>query len=88
MDMDGLIQKIKLFDWSELDGKTLHIRAGKQEGTMIVVGYDQESKDIFVLHEEISLPNLNQGDPVKQSCPHCRATGIHYCRSKEAQDVR
>lgn len=45
---------IKPFSWEDLDGKTLQIRAGKQEGKMLVVGYDQETKDIYVLHEEFS----------------------------------
>ncbi|MFB5758914.1 hypothetical protein [Paenibacillus medicaginis] len=43
---------IKSFEWEELDNKTLHIKAGESEGYLIVVGYDESTKDIFVLHEE------------------------------------
>lgn len=49
-------------------GKTLKIRAGKQEGVMIVVGYDQETKDTFVLHEEFStspVPIIKPGDKAR-----------------------
>lgn len=57
---------IKHFEWEELDGKTLQIRAGKHEGVMIVVGYDQETKDTFVLHEEFStVPTIKPGDKVR-----------------------
>ncbi|MGE7828918.1 hypothetical protein [Paenibacillus sp. NPDC093718] len=61
---------IKPFEWEELDGKTLKIRAGKQEGVMIVVGYDQETKDTFVLHEEFStppVPTIKPGDKVRHA---------------------
>lgn len=60
---------IKPFEWEELNGRTLQIVAGKQEGVMIVVGYDQETKDVYVLHEEFSkspipLPTIKPGDRV------------------------
>jgi len=58
---------IKPFEWEELDGKTLKIRAGKHEGAMVVVGYDPETKDVFVLHEEIEVPTIKPGDKVKHS---------------------
>lgn len=53
---------IKHFEWEELDGKTLEIRAGKHEGVLYVVGYDHKSKDIYVLHEEMT-PEVFGGNP-------------------------
>lgn len=47
-------EKIEPFDWEELDGKTLHIRAARHEGAMIVVGKAVGSEDVYVLYEEIS----------------------------------
>lgn len=70
MNNQGWFKDIKHFEWEELDGKTLHIRAGKKEGVMIVVGYDQETKDTFVLHEEFSsppVPTIKPGDKVRHS---------------------
>lgn len=69
MDNQTWFKDIKPFVWEELDGKTLQIRAGKQEGVLIVVGYDQETKDIFVLHDgkaadPIPLPTIKPGDEV------------------------
>lgn len=61
---------IKPFEWEELNGKTLRIVAGEQEGAMIVVGYDQETKDVYVLHEEFSklpLPTIKPGDKVRHT---------------------
>ncbi|MEK5166007.1 hypothetical protein NYE69_27175 [Paenibacillus sp. FSL R5-0527] len=67
MDDQTWFKYIKPFEWEELDGKTLKIRAGKQEGVLIVVGYDQETKDIFVLHDgkaadPIPLPTIKPED--------------------------
>ncbi|MFB6473001.1 hypothetical protein ACFCW7_09145 [Paenibacillus glucanolyticus] len=56
MNNQEWFKDIKHFEWEELDGKTLQIRAGKHEGVMIVVGYDLKTKDTFVLHEEFSTP--------------------------------
>ena len=61
---------IKPFEWEELNGKTLRIVAGRQEGALIVVGYDQETEDVYVMHEEISkaprtLPTIKPGDKVR-----------------------
>lgn len=81
MDKQTLFKDIKPFEWEELDGKTLQIRAGKQEGVLIVVGYDQETKDIFVLHDEkdpdpIPLPTIKPGDKVRhKDLPH-RGIGV------------
>ncbi|WP_017687959.1 hypothetical protein [Paenibacillus sp. PAMC 26794] len=40
----------KPFEWQELNGKTLQILAGTENGTLIVVGRDVESHDLYVLH--------------------------------------
>jgi|GEM_PF-3421243 len=81
MDKQTLFRDIKPFEWEELDGKTLQIRAGKQEGVLIVVGYDQETKDIFVLHDEkdpgpIPLPTIKPGDKVRHKDRKMKYLGI------------
>lgn len=66
MNNQEWFKDIKHFEWEELDSKTLEIRAGKHEGVTVVVGYDQESKDIYVLHEEFTtLPTIKPGDGVR-----------------------
>ncbi|MGP0580257.1 hypothetical protein ACTP13_25110 [Paenibacillus peoriae] len=54
--MSNLFEKRNLqkFKWSELDGKTLQIFVGEQEGAIVVLGHDINAQKVYVLHEEIN----------------------------------
>lgn len=45
---------IKPFEWEKLNGKNLRIIVGEQDGSVAVLGYDEENKVAYVLHNEIS----------------------------------
>lgn len=43
MDDQTWLKDMKSFEWEELNGKTLRIVAGKQEGVTFVAGYEKFS---------------------------------------------
>lgn len=45
---------IPVFEWDDLDGKTLLIRVEESEGVKMVAGYDPVDDKIYVLAEEFN----------------------------------
>lgn len=51
------VEKIKAFDFEELNGKTLKIMANKNTDGLLVMGLDVETHEFYVLKSE---PNIQE----------------------------
>lgn len=49
---DQLFKEIPIFQWRELDGKTLHISVEDFEDHLMVVGREQNTSKFYALHCE------------------------------------
>ncbi|MGV6935917.1 hypothetical protein [Paenibacillus polymyxa] len=46
---------IPIFEWGDLDGKTLYIRVEEAKGVKILGGYDPVDDKMYVLAEQYNL---------------------------------